>query len=135
MINNKGKLALVFVKVRKQNGDLNNIEVVRLKNKLGTRQLPTAELILKGTEGKRISDIGKGVKTISSMLNITRLYNALGSVSGMRTIISLANDYKERRSTFGKKLSDHDLHINVLAKLEKTFRGNLLLVLYVASLV
>ena len=68
------------------------------------------------------------------MLNITRLHNAISSVAYMRRIISLANDYKERRSAFGKLLSQHDLHINVLAKLEKTIRGNLLFLLEVGNM-
>lgn len=91
--------------------------------------MPTGELILRGTQAKRITDIGKGIKQISHMLNMTRIHNAISSVSYMRRIISLANDYKERRSAFGKMLSQHDLHINELAKLEKTYRGNLLLLL------
>ena len=46
----KSKIAMVFLKIRKQDETLNNIEIVRLKDKLGTRQLPTAELVLRGTE-------------------------------------------------------------------------------------
>jgi alkylation response protein AidB-like acyl-CoA dehydrogenase len=34
---NSGKLGLVFIKLRDKYGRLNNIEVVRLKDKLGTR--------------------------------------------------------------------------------------------------
>ena len=126
---NEGKLAMVFIKVRKDHSTLNNIEVVRLKDKLGTRQLPTAELILRGTVGMRVSDIGKGVKQIAHMLTITRIHNSLSAVSNMRRIIALANDFKERRTAFGKLLKDHQLHLNILASLEKIYRGNLLLVL------
>lgn len=104
---NEGKLGLVFLRIRDDKGKLNNIEIVRLKDKLGTRQLPTSELILRGTEGIRVSDIGEGVKTISNMLTITRIHNSLSSAAYMRRIIALANDFKERRSAFGKKLSQH----------------------------
>lgn len=41
---------------------------MRLKDKLGTKSVPTAELILNGTKGRRVSDIGFGVKYISNML-------------------------------------------------------------------
>lgn len=34
---NKGKISLVFMKIRKPSGELNNIEIVRLKDKFGTR--------------------------------------------------------------------------------------------------
>ncbi|CDW73693.1 protein acdh-isoform a [Stylonychia lemnae] len=126
---NQGKLGLVFLKIRDKKGDLNKIQVVRLKDKLGTRQLPTAELILKGTIGTRISDIGKGVNMISNMLNITRIHNALCSLGYMRRMSALANDYKDRRVAFGQKLVEHQLHLNVIAKFEKTYRGNLLILL------
>ena len=43
-----------------------------MKNKLGTRQLPTAELLLDGTEAAMIGDEGRGIASISSMLTITR---------------------------------------------------------------
>jgi putative acyl-CoA dehydrogenase len=80
---------------------------VRLKDKLGTRQLPTAELILDGTVGRRISPIGQGVKYIAHMLTITRIHNSLSALGYMRRVLALAYDYKERRVAFGKKLKDH----------------------------
>ena len=57
---------------------------MKLKNKLGTRQLPTAELLLDGTEARLVSEEGRGIASISSMLTITRLHNALTAVSAMR---------------------------------------------------
>ena len=60
----------------KENNKLNGIQVKKLKDKLGTRQVPTAELTLDGTKATLISPIGKGIKYISDMLNITRIYNA-----------------------------------------------------------
>ena len=53
------------------------IELVKLKNKLGTRQLPTAELIMDGCKGRIICEPGRGVAAISSMLNITRMHNII----------------------------------------------------------
>ena len=87
---NEGKLALVFLKLRNKDGKLNNIEIVRLKDKLGTRQVPTAELILRGAQGRRISDIGQGIKQIANMLTITRIHNSLSACGYMRRIIALA---------------------------------------------
>ena len=121
---------MVFLRIKNKEGTaLNNIQVVRLKDKLGTRQLPTAELILNGTEARRISDIGQGVKQIANMLTLTRLHNSLSALGYMRRVLALAYDYKDRREAFGKKLSDHALHMGVLSKMEKTYRGNLLFLL------
>lgn len=69
-------MSLFLLRVKNENGKLNSIEIVTLKDKMGTRQLPTAELLLNGTEAYLISEPGKGVKAISHMLNVTRLYNA-----------------------------------------------------------
>ena len=46
---------MFYVEVRDELGALNNIEVQRLKDKLGTRQLPTAELLLDGTKAIKVT--------------------------------------------------------------------------------
>ena len=43
---------------RKHPNHLNNVEIVKLKNKLGTKQLPTAELLLDGAEATLVSQPG-----------------------------------------------------------------------------
>ena len=47
-------LALFYLEVKNQDGSLNNMEMIQLKNKLGTRQLPTAELLLDGTVAYKV---------------------------------------------------------------------------------
>lgn len=61
--------------MRNDDGSLNGIQIARLKDKLGTRQLPTAELELTNARAFLISPPGRGVSLMSYMLNITRLYN------------------------------------------------------------
>ena len=56
--------------------ELNGIRIQRLKSKLGTRALPTAELELRGTRAWLVGEEGRGVKVIAGMLNVTRLHNA-----------------------------------------------------------
>ena len=46
---------MFYLEVRDQQGTLNNIEVQRLKDKLGTRQVPTAELLLDGTRAYKVT--------------------------------------------------------------------------------
>lgn len=60
---------------------------------------------MNGTHAYLISPIGRGVKYISMMLNVTRLYNATTALGFMRRMIALARDYSDRRSVFGKKLN------------------------------
>jgi alkylation response protein AidB-like acyl-CoA dehydrogenase len=45
---------------------------MKMKNKLGTRQLPTAELLLDGCKAQLISEEGRGIASISNMLTVTR---------------------------------------------------------------
>ncbi len=113
-------------------GDLNGIEIVKLKNKLGTRQLPTAELILNGAKAKKISEEGRGVSGIANMLTITRMHNIVSSVACQRKILSLARDYAHRRVAFGKKIAEHPLHLATLSKMETEVRGCTMLLLDLA---
>jgi putative acyl-CoA dehydrogenase len=112
-----------LLNVRNSDGELNNITIHRLKNKLGTKAVPTAELELQGTTAILIGEPGQGVKKISSVLNITRIYCATGCLSAMRKGIAIARDYADRRSVFGKKLSSQPLHLSTLADMEIEFRG------------
>ena len=57
--------------------ETNGIELVELKNKLGTKQLPTAELNMNNCKGRIISEDGRGIATISSMFTISRLHNII----------------------------------------------------------
>ena len=128
-------LSLFFVKTRStKTGKLNNIEIIRMKEKLGTRQLPTAELLLKGTKATLISEPGKGVKMISHMLNITRVYNASSAVSTMRRYLALLRDYGHRRDVFNSRLNELPLQQEVLAEIDVTVRGNLLFYLKTVEL-
>ena len=113
---------------------LNGIKVVRMKDKLGTRQLPTAELILDGMSATKLSAEGTGIRSITDMLNITRLHNSVSAIASMRRVLALARDFADRRVAFGKKLNQLPLQVQVLADLERRYRGNLLFVLYAAKL-
>jgi len=46
---------MFYVRVRNDSDNLNNIEVHRLKEKLGTQAVPTAELLLDGTRATRVN--------------------------------------------------------------------------------
>jgi len=125
-------VSMFFLKTRKDDGSLNNIEVVKMKNKLGTRQLPTAELLLDGVDAELVSQPGRGIASISSMLTITRLHNTTSSVGAMRKIVSLARDYATRRKAFGQNIANQPLHIQTLSRMEVETRGCTILLLDLA---
>lgn len=130
-----GGLSLFYVPVQRDSaGRPQGFEVVRLKDKLGTRQLPTAELLLTGIRGLKISEAGRGVPAIAPMVNITRLHNAAAAASYMRRITALAQDYARRRCAFGAPLIRQPLAQRALAWLHLHTAGSLALTLEVARL-
>jgi hypothetical protein len=121
-------LALFYLELRDERGALNGIRIERLKEKLGTWALPTAELALTGARAEAVAGLDNGVRAIVPMLQITRTWNSVIAVSSMRRGLALARDYAERRVAFGAKLSEKPLHVETLAKLTAEFEASFLLV-------
>ena len=122
-VDGEKKLSLFLVEIRDEKGSLNNIEVLRLKDKLGTKAMPTAELELKGVPATLIGEKGTGVKNIATVLNISRLYNSVCATGTIYRLHSLIRDYSEKRVAFGKKLIDHPLHQETLFKTQSTVKA------------
>jgi alkylation response protein AidB-like acyl-CoA dehydrogenase len=114
-------LALFLVELRDAAGRLRGIQVNRLKDKLGTRKVPTAELTLDGTPAILVGAAQEGVRAITPMLAVTRTWNAISAISAMRRGLALAGDYARRRSAFGALLADKPLHADTLAVLEAEY--------------
>ena len=91
------------------------IAIERLKDKLGTRKVPTAELTLDGTLAELVYGTTDGVKNITPVLNITRIWNSVSAVALMRRGIVLARDYARKRVAFGAPLAQKPLHLDTLA--------------------
>lgn len=105
------RLTAYLVEIKNEEGNIKSeIQILKLKNKMGTRTVPTAEIVLNGVEAIRISEPGKGISCISTMLNITRLYNSYTAVSYCQWLIALSIDYSQKRRAFGKLIMDHPSH-------------------------
>jgi alkylation response protein AidB-like acyl-CoA dehydrogenase len=127
-------LALFYVETRDEQGRLRRIEINRLKDKLGTRKVPTAELTLAGTPARLVKGTDGGVRNITPMLNITRLWNGISAVSLMRRAFALALDYAHKRAAFGSALDEKPLHMDTLAGLEAEWEAAFHLAFHVAEL-
>jgi len=127
-------LSLFYLELRGSDGMLKNIRVNRLKDKLGTDALPTAELTLDGTPAKLVGGEGGGVRKISTLFNVTRMYNACCAVGNVRRGIALARDYAPKRRAFGKLLSEQPLHLETLAWMQVQFEAAFHLVMHAAEL-
>lgn len=127
-------LSLFYLDTYKHDGSLNNIEILRLKEKLGTRALPTAELRLLRAKGSLIGQEGRGVANIATMLNLTRMHNAICSVAHMRRSMVLARDYAEKRQSFGQPLTNHPTFVATMAQESEVLAGAMCSVFYASLL-
>nr|WP_276611295.1 acyl-CoA dehydrogenase family protein [Thioalkalivibrio sp. XN8] len=116
-------LALFYVETRDADGRLDRIEVLRLKDKLGTRKVPTAELLLNGTPAVAVAGARDGVRNIVPMLTLTRTWNSICAASFMRRGVALAQDYARRREAFGRPLAHQPLHRQTLAALQAEYEA------------
>jgi len=116
-------LSLFYVELFDDAGRLRDIRINRLKDKLGSRALPTAELILDGTPARLVGDKGHGVRKMSALFNLTRLHNSVYAVSFMRRALALAKDYAARRQASGRNLIDLPAHAETLAAMQVEWEG------------
>ncbi|PBK97416.1 hypothetical protein ARMGADRAFT_1009434 [Armillaria gallica] len=103
----------------------NKVYLHRLKEKIGTHALPTAELSLEGSEAYLIGELNEGVKNITPVLNITRVWSSIGSLSGLRRCLAIATSYAGvRRIQSGTRLlRDTPLHVAQLVTISLTYRA------------
>jgi alkylation response protein AidB-like acyl-CoA dehydrogenase len=127
-------LALFYLEPRKSDGRWRNIRLDRLKDKLGTRELPTAEIHLEGTPAELVGEARHGVRQIAPMLGITRTWNAIGALATMRRCIALTRDYANRRIVFGRPLAEQPLHQDTIAGMQAEFEAAFHLSFYVTEL-
>src|SRR3954447_11000878 len=93
------------------------MEFQRLKDKLGTRSLPSSEVEFRGAAARLLGEEGRGVPTIIEMVTHTRLDCVIGSAAGMRRGIAEAIWHARHRRAFGDLLAEQPLMVNVLADL------------------
>jgi putative acyl-CoA dehydrogenase len=93
------------------------MEFQRLKDKLGTRSLPSSEVEFRGARARLVGEEGRGVPAIIRMVNHTRLDCLLGSTSAMRRATLEAIHHARHRAAFGALLADQPAMRNVLADL------------------
>jgi putative acyl-CoA dehydrogenase len=100
-----------------EDGTLNPMRLMRLKDKLGNRSNASAEIEYEHAVAWRVGDEGRGVRTIIDMVNLTRLDCVIGAAAGMRQGVITAAHHATHRQTFGRYLVDQPLMRNVLADL------------------
>jgi alkylation response protein AidB-like acyl-CoA dehydrogenase len=99
-------------------GPAPGVTVHRLKDKLGTRALPTAEIGLSGAHALPVGDPGRpGLHRMMTLVVVTRLHNAAAAAAGMRRGLDYARAYARVREVAGGRLDASPLHRATLGTL------------------
>ena len=110
-------LSCLFLPRVLPDGNLNQLHIQRLKDKLGNKANASSEVEFHGATAWLVGDEGRGISQILEMGTMTRLDCALGTSGLMRQALSLALNHTAQRQAFGKPLMDQPLMRNVLADL------------------
>ncbi len=119
----EGGVSCLFVPRRRADGSLNGIRVNRLKDKLGNRANASSEIEYHDAEAVLVGEEGRGVRTILTSAEYTRLDFAIGSAGLMRAALSQALHHNDRRTAFGSRLSALPIQAPVLADLALEWAG------------
>ncbi|MBM7703295.1 acyl-CoA dehydrogenase family protein [Metabacillus iocasae] len=110
-------LSLFLVPWKKEDGTLNDLSIRRLKDKLGVRAVPSAEVVLEGATAYLIGEASKGFYYMMEALNLSRVCNAIASIGIMKRAYDEAKAYADQRNAFGKKLTDYPMIQETLVEL------------------
>jgi len=98
-------VALFVVPRLDEDGAPNGYSIDRLKEKLGTRALPTAEIAFEGAEGWLLGPPEAGLKNMVALVLVTsRVFNVLGAAGLMRGASRIAGAYCGFREAFGSRI-------------------------------
>lgn len=114
--------------------EFNGVRIQRLKPKLGTRPVPTAELVLEGMRGWLIGREGEGTKEIATVLNITRVHTAVSSLGLWGRGLAIDRAYAKVRKVEGRLLMDNETHLKTLVRNHVSYAGHMHLGFFVVAL-
>jgi hypothetical protein len=92
-----------------EDGAYNAYTINRLKDKLGTRSLATGEITLNGAQAYQVGALNRGFVQMTEMINLTRVWAAIGSLAAMRRSFLEALVHTRGRVVFGRTLAEHPL--------------------------
>jgi len=117
-------LSIFLVEKKKPDDSPNEMDVVRIKDKLGVRSMASAECIFTHTIGKLIGKEGEGFKIMTDMINLSRLYNAAASLAQMRRALMEAYQFLKFRTSFGAQALNHAMIRAKLSELTSIYMAN-----------
>jgi alkylation response protein AidB-like acyl-CoA dehydrogenase len=110
-------LSLFLLPRELPDGSRNHYRIVRLKDKLGTRDMPSGEIRLEGAIAHLVGDPQRGFVQMADMINMSRLSNGMRAAGMMRRALTEALFVARRRIAFGEPLIELPLMRRQLLKL------------------
>ncbi len=110
-------IALFLLPKTASDGMPNRYRIVRLKDKLGTRDMASGEVRLEGAEAHPVGSLERGFTRMADMINNSRLSNGVRAAGMMRRALTEALFIARNRVAFGQRLIDLPLMQRQLAKL------------------
>lgn len=109
-------LGLFLVPRVLEDGSVNHYRLRRLKDKLGTRSMPSAEIDFDGAIGYAVGPVERGFATVMThVINTSRLYNTVGCAAIARRAQLVAEGYARHRTAFGGVIADFPMVQEMLA--------------------
>ena len=99
-------------------GAMNAFRIVRIKDKLGTRAMASGEVAFEGAVAYQVGALGTGFKQMMSMVNSSRLSNAMRSAALMRRSFVEARTSAHGREAFGSPLVEKPLMRETLFRMQ-----------------
>ncbi|UNI17151.1 hypothetical protein JDV02_003527 [Purpureocillium takamizusanense] len=118
----------------KQFETTNGARIHRMKNKMGTKELPTAEIELRDARAWMIGPKDKGISTIALLLNVTRTHNFITALSCWRRAMHIAKSFAKARQVLDQPLWTFPMHVRLLSNLEVKHHGAMQLAFFTTSL-
>ena len=109
----------LFLVPRLLDGAVNGFALRRLKYKLGTRSLASAEIDFDGALGEPVGRLDQGFRNlIGVVLDTSRVHNALAACGMMRRATIEAWTFAQRRRAFGQAIAGYPMVQEILARMK-----------------
>jgi alkylation response protein AidB-like acyl-CoA dehydrogenase len=113
----------------------NGVRIHRLKSKMGTKSLPTAELELTDCRAHLVGPLDRGIATVANLLNVSRSHNFITSASLWRRSMAIAKSFAKARTSIDQPLWLFPMHLRMLAGMEVQHRGLMHLNFFTTALI
>ncbi|QTN00342.1 isovaleryl-CoA dehydrogenase [Sediminibacillus dalangtanensis] len=107
----------LFLVPWEENRKNQKLHIRRLKDKLGVRAVPSAEVEFDGAKAYLVGEAEQGFAYMVEALNLSRICNAVASLGIMKRAFLEARDYAGNRTAFGSKLKDFPMIQDTLTTL------------------